>query len=335
MRTITASQLRELVPMQTAVELMKAAFAAYSRGETISPLRTPIEMPDGSGISLFMPAYVPPSSSNPAASGAKVVSVYAGNQERGLPTISAVVLLLDPETGLPRGLIEGAAMTALRTGAVSGAATDLMARGEATVLVVIGAGAQGVTQAAAVAAVRDLQRIMVVDRNRVTAESFAQRLRIWDPDAAGKVEIVDNAEDAVAHADIVCTATTSRTPVFEDSWLKAGTHVNAVGSFTPEMQEIPLATIKRARVVVDAVEAVLHETGDFIIPIERGELERSVVSVELGDLVDGKYAGRESDDEITFFKSVGNAIQDMIVAGYALDKADERDVGDRVDLQPD
>lgn len=335
MRTITASQLREMVPMRTAVELMKSAFAAYTRGETISPLRTPIQLPDGSGISLFMPAYMPPTEAAEAASGAKVVSVYPGNQERGLPTINALVLVLDPTTGVPRGLIEGAAMTSLRTGAVSGAATDLMAREDASVLTVFGAGAQGLTQTAAVAAVRQLSKILIVDVDADAARSFAERLRVWDEQAAQLVEVAESAEAATREADIVCTATTSTTPVFEDSWLTPGTHVNAVGSFTPEMQEIPVATILRARVVVDAVEAVLHETGDFLIPIERGELDRSALSVELGHLVDGVHPGRELVEEITFFKSVGNAIQDMIVSGYAVSRAEELGVGDEVSLQPD
>ncbi|MFW6074060.1 MAG: ornithine cyclodeaminase family protein [Chloroflexota bacterium] len=332
MRAITASELRDLVPMRDAVELMKAVFRQYTDGETISPLRTPISMPDGSGVSLFMPAYIPASESAPAASGAKVVSVYSGNLDAGLPTINSVVLLLDPTTGVPAGLIEGAAMTALRTGAVSGAATDLMARLESAKLLVFGAGAQGVTQAAAVAAIRDLDMIAVYDPNEQMAQSFAERLARWDADASRLVSAIASPKDVMQDVDIVCTATTSSTPVFEDTWVRPGTHISAVGSFQPTMQEIPVETIKRARVAVDAIEAVLEETGDFIIPIERGELSTDFLKIELGHLVAGSASGRDSADEITFFKSVGNAIQDMIVAGRAIDEARRRDVGFDVDL---
>lgn len=333
MRVLTAGQLRELVPMKVAVELMKQAFALYSAGETRSPLRTPVEAPDGSGVSLYMPAYVPATSSAPAASGAKVVSVYPGNSDAGLPTINAIVILLDPTTGVPEGLIEGAAMTALRTGAVSGAATDVMARADSTTLGIIGAGAQGVTQAAAVCAVRRIREIRVFDVNQTQLESFAERLSAWAPEVTATTVAARSAREVVEGADVVCTATTSSTPVFDDAWVGPGTHINAVGAFTPEMQEIPTELLLRARVVVDSVEAVLHEAGDFILPIERGELDRDAVFVELGNVVSGQLPGRESDEEVTFFKSVGNAIQDMIVAGRAVQEAKARNVGQVVDLQ--
>lgn len=332
MRTLTSHQLRELVPMRDAVELMKAAFESASAGQTISPLRTPIEMPDGSGVSLYMPAFVPATAGNPAGSGAKIVSVFQGNADRGLPTINAIVVMIDPETGLPIGIVEGGAMTALRTGAVSGAATDLLARANARTLTVIGAGVQGVTQAAAVAAVRDLDAIHVVDVNPDSAAGFAERLAVWDSNAASKVRVANSAADVLPESDIVCTATTSSTPVFENADISDGTHVNAVGAFTPQMQEIPADLLRRARVVVDQVEAVLHEAGDFIIPIERGEIDRSLVSEELGQIVSGDLPGRESDDAVTFFKSVGNAIQDMIVGAVALQRAEQRGVGESISL---
>jgi ornithine cyclodeaminase len=333
MRTLTASQLIELVPMRDAVELMKAVFARLSAGETLSPLRTSIEMPDGSGVSLYMPAYVPATDLAPAATGAKIVSVFGGNPERGLPTINAVVVMIDPTTGVPLGILEGAALTALRTGAVSGAATDLLARENSRVLTVIGTGAQGVTQAAAIAAVRDIERIHPIDLNPESVASFAQRLAGWDEHAAQAVTTDAELDEALAESDIVCTATTSSRPVFDDAQIRPGTHINAVGAFTPQMQEIPTGTLLRARIVVDEVEAALHEAGDLIQPIQRGELDRDAISTELGNLVNGTVAGRSADEDITFFKSVGNAIQDMIVGGLALQRARERDVGATIDLQ--
>lgn len=332
MLALRAEDIRRLVPMRQAIELMKQVFASYSRGETISPLRTPVNVPDGSGVVLFMPAFVPASGDAPAAAGVKVVSVFGGNRERGLPTINALVMTVDPATGVPTGLMEGAAVTALRTGAVSGAATDLMARPDARTLAVIGAGAQGVTQAAAVCTVRKIDEIRVFDLFPQSRESFADRLAAWLPEAMPRVVVASSAREAVEGADVICTATTSTSPVFEDAWLASGAHINGIGAYTPEMQEIPDATVARARIVVDAVEATLHEAGDLIQSIDRGAISRDAVKIELGQVAAGDVAGRESAEQITFFKSVGNAIQDMIVCGAALEAAASQGVGQTVDL---
>lgn len=333
MLALTAAEIRELVPMRNAIELMKSVFAANSRGQTISPLRTPVNMPDGSGVVLFMPAYVPASATAPAATGSKIVSVFAGNRELGIPTINAIVVMVDPATGQALGLLEGATITALRTGAVSGAATDLLARSDSRVLAIIGAGAQGVTQAAAVCAVRDIREIRVSDIGEAARASFAERLAVWAPELAGRVRPVTSARDAVEGADVICTATTATSAVFEDAWLKPGAHINGIGAYTPQMQEIPDATVARARIVVDAVEAVLHEAGDLIQPIERGVISAADIQIELGHVVDGITTGREIDTQITFFKSVGNAIQDMIVGSAALKAAEERGLGLRLALE--
>lgn len=332
MLALRAEDIRRLVPMRQAIELMKQVFAAYSRGETISPLRTPVNVPDGSGVVLFMPAFVPAGDDAPATTGVKVVSVFAGNRERGLPTINAMVVTVDPATGVPTGILEGATVTALRTGAVSGAATDLMARPESRVLAVIGAGAQGITQAAAVCAVRPIEEIRVYDLYPQSRESFAERLSAWLPHAMPRVVVTNGARPAVEGADVICTATTATSPVFEDDWLSPGVHINGIGAYTPEMQEIPDATVARARIVVDAVEAALHEAGDLIQSIDRGAIGRDAIAIELGAVAAGDVAGRESADQITFFKSVGNAIQDMIVCGAALQAAASQGVGQTIDL---
>jgi ornithine cyclodeaminase len=332
MLAIGARQLRELVPMPLAVELMKAVFAAYSEGRTVSPLRLPIQMPDGSGVTLYMPAYVPETGAAPAASGAKVVSVFTGNPQRNLPTINAVVVTVDPATGVPEGLLEGGTLTALRTGAVSGAATDLLARLDSTELAILGAGAQGVTQAAAVCAVRSIRAIRVYDVASASAASFSARLAGWDAAAAERVTVAESAEDAVSGADVICTATTSSRPVFDDAWLKPGAHVNGVGAYTPEMQELPAATVARARVVVDAVEAALHEAGDLIKPLNSGLVSVEHLSLELGHVASNPTLGRQDNHQITLFKSVGNAIQDLIVAGAALDRATAAGLGQTIDL---
>ena len=328
MLVLTRSEVRELVPMPEAIELMKTAFSELSAGRTVSPLRTVIPLPDREGDALFMPAYVPAMD----ALGLKSVNVFRRNPERGLPVIHAVVSLVDPETGQPLALMDGTYLTALRTGAVSGAAADLLARPESRVLAAIGAGAQGVTQIAAVCAVRPIERVIAADVNESALERLRQLLRNDWPDIEPRLETSTDSGAAVREADIVCTATTSHTPVFRDEDVRPGTHISAVGAYTPEMQELPAATVARATVVVDAVDAALSEAGDLIIPLRDGLVTREHFSRELGMVASGSAPGRTSKEEITLFKSVGNAVQDVVVAKRAVDRAREQGVGTEIEL---
>jgi len=327
MLVLTRSQIRELVPMPDAIELMKTAFTELSAGRTVSPLRTVISLDDREGDALFMPAYVPAMD----ALGLKTVSVFRRNPERGLPVIHAIVGLVDPQTGQPLAIMDGTFLTALRTGAVSGAAADLLARTDSRVLAAIGAGAQGVTQIAAVCAVRPIERVIAVDVSEAALERLRQTLRNDWPEIESRLETTTDAA-AVREADIICTATTSRTPVFQDADVRLGTHVSAVGAYTPEMQELPAATVARATVVVDAVEAALAEAGDLIIPLRDGLVSREHFARELGMVASGAAPARVSTDEITLFKSVGNAVQDVVVARRAVDRARERGLGTEIDL---
>jgi ornithine cyclodeaminase len=228
--------------------------------------------------------------------------------------------------------MDGTYLTALRTGAVSGAATDLLARPESSVLVAIGAGAQGTTQIAAVCAVRPIERVIAVDRDEAILGRLRENLaRDW-PEVIDRLETTTDAAAAVRQADVICTATTSRTPVFDDADVRPGTHINAVGAFTPEMQELPAETVMRATVVVDAVEAALAEAGDFIIPLNQGLVDRSKFERELGMVAAGTAPSRTSRDEITLFKSVGNAVQDVAVGRRAVDRARAEGVGIELDL---
>ena len=327
MLALSRAEIRQLVPMGEAVELMKVAFADLSAGKAQSPLRTVLDVAEHEGAALFMPAYVP----GGEALGVKVVSVFRQNPGKNLPLIHALVVIVDPETGQPLAILDGTYLTALRTGAVSGAATDLLARPDSKTLVVIGAGAQGVTQAAAVCAVRPIERIVAVDVSETTLGRYKDAIaRDW-PDLLDRLETTADS-GVVAEADIVCTATTSKTPVFDDARIRPGTHVNAVGAFTPEMQELPAATVARATVVVDAVEAALHEAGDLIIPLNDGLVGRDHFARELGMVASGSAPGRTSMDEVTLFKSVGNAVQDVVVGRRAVDRARELGVGTTIDL---
>lgn len=327
MLAFSRTDLRKLVPMADAVELMKLAFAELSAGRAVSPLRTVIPVKDHDGDALFMPAYVP----GAGALGLKVVDVFRKNAERGLPLIHAIVILSNPETGEPLAILDGSYLTALRTGAVSGAATDLLARPDSKTLVVIGAGVQGVTQAAAVCTVRPIERIVAVDMSDASLTRYRDSIeRDW-PDLAGRLE-TSNDSSVVAEADIICTATTSRKPVFDDALIRPGTHINAVGAYTPEMQELPAATVARATLVVDATVAALEEAGDLIIPLRDGLVGHDHFERELGMVVAGTAPGRTSPQEVTLFKSVGNAVQDVVVAKRAVDRATEQGAGTTIDL---
>jgi ornithine cyclodeaminase/alanine dehydrogenase-like protein (mu-crystallin family) len=326
MLVLTRNDIRQLVPMPDAIELMKLAFQELSAGRAESPLRSVVPVADGA-VTLLMPAYVPAAK----ALGFKVVSVFEGNRDKDLPTISAMVCLLDESTGALTAIMNGAYLTALRTGAVSGAATDLLARDDARNLVVIGAGAQGVTQAAAVAAVRPIEKITVVDLSEESLERYRRHIAEDWPDLLDRLEVTSDSS-VVAQADVICTATTSRKPVFADRDVKLGTHINAIGAFTPEMQELPEETVARATIVVDQVEAVLEEAGDFIIPIGKCTLDRNRIQRELGQIVAEEAPGRSTVDEITLFKSVGNAVQDVTVARRAVERAIETGAGQQVSI---
>jgi len=317
MLALSRSDVQRLVPMPEAIELMKIAFAELSAGRTNSPLRINIPVTGVRGDSLYMPGYVPAL----GALGLKVVSVFYDNPKLGLPVINAMVTLVDAETGVPMAIMDGTYLTALRTGAISGATTDLLARKDAKTLVAVGAGAQGATQIAAVCAVRPIERIIAVDVFPESLERLKGILaRDW-PNVVSRMEYSTDANAAVAQADVVCTATTSKTPVFDFAAVQPGTHINAVGSYTPEMQELPSDLVVNATLVVDATEAALHESGDLIIPLNQGLVAREHFTVELGMLVNGHNPGRTSNDEVTLFKSVGNAVQDVVVARRAYDKA--------------
>lgn len=323
MLALSRSDVRSLVPMDRAIGLVRVAFADLFAGRATAPIRTAIDVLPGLATTLVMPAFVPAAN----ALGVKVVSVFAGNPARGLPTITSVVCLIEPETGAPLAVMDGAYLTALRTGAVSGAATDLLARPDAASLALIGAGAQAVMQAVAVAAVRPLRRIVVVAREQRHLDRFRETMAEEWPNLAGMIETTTDVGRAVRDADVICAATTSSSPVFDDADVQPGTHINGVGSFTARMHEIPSETVARAILIVDQREAALEEAGDVIIPIQAGVITEAHIMGELGELVSGAGRGRQTASEITFFKSVGNAVQDMAVGRFAYDEALRRGFG--------
>lgn len=328
LRVLSQDDVRRAVSMAQAIEIVKGAFAQLSAGKAVVPIRTQLEIAQHEGVTLFMPAYLQESDDL----GVKIVSVFPRNLEGGLPTIHALVAVVDAETGCPAAVMDGTYLTALRTGAASGAATDLLARPDARVAAVFGAGAQGRTQLEAVCQVRDIEKAWVYDVNREAAERYAEEMRERGGRIPGDVIVASSPTEAVREADVLCTATTSKSPVFADADLKAGVHINAIGAFTPEMQEIPEETIKRARLVVDSRGACWAEAGDLIIPRQKGLISEDDIYAELGEIAAGTKRGRASDEEITFFKSVGNAVQDVSVARKVLEEANKLGLGLEVEL---
>ncbi len=313
--------------MPEAIAAMKRAYAQYSAGRAQLPLRSRISAASADGTVLFMPALL--EESNELA--IKLVSVFPGNAALELPTIHAVVTVIDPETGRPLALLEGASLTAIRTGAGSGAATELLARSDATRLGIFGSGVQARTQLEAVCAVRPIEAIGVYSPNRRHAERFADEMS-GSSVFEWQVTIAESPQELVARSEVICTATTSAIPVFNGADVLPGTHINAVGSFTSEMQEVDAETIRRSLVVVDSREAVLAEAGDLIVPLQRGEITEDHLHAELGELVNGTRAGRSDPDQITYFKSVGLAVQDAAAAGLALRRAEALGLGQLVEL---
>lgn len=328
MLLLSAADLRAALPMAETIAAMKRAFAALSDGRAEVPLRTRLRVPGAGGESLFMPAFVADRACEALA--VKIVSVFPQNAEQGLPTLHAAVLLLDPHTGRPTALLEGGMLTAIRTGAASGAATDLLARHDCRVAAIFGAGVQARTQLEAICTVRPIRTAWIYDRIPARIEPFVRELAGRRP-IPEDLRVAASTQEAVRDADVICTATTSVTPVFADADLKPGVHINGIGAYTPAMAEVPPETVKRALVVVDSRDAALVEAGDLIQPIQTGLISETHLHVELGELVLGRKPGRARADQITVFKSVGVAVQDAVAAQLALENAPRLGLGLQVE----
>ncbi|MHB8973015.1 MAG: ornithine cyclodeaminase family protein [Pirellulaceae bacterium] len=304
---LSAADVRRALPMSDAIAAMREAFLQFHAGQVNMPPRGRMDIDGQNGALLLMPCHV-------AAHGRvslKCLTVSQGNPARGLPLIHALLILTDALNGAPLAIMDGASVTAIRTGAVSGLATDFMARKDASVVALFGAGTQSRTQLEAVCAVRSIRAARVFDIARERKETFAREM---SEQLDVEVESVDTPARALRDADVVCTATTTHEPVFRDSELPPRVHINAVGAFSAEYAEVPSATVQRARIVVDHVAAALEEAGDLLRPLAAGLIDREHFSTELGQVISGDRPGRCNADEVTLFKSVGIAIQDLFAA---------------------
>lgn len=304
MRVIDSAELDAVLPMTTAIDALEAAFAAPELPET--PARTHLSV--GDGDLLMMP------SAGELGTGVKLVTVNSSNPSRGLPLIHGAYALFAPNTLELVGIIEGSSLTGLRTAAVSGLATRHMARRDSSRLVLFGAGVQSHTHLDAMCAVLPIEEVTVVSRTHGPAEALVERAR------SAKLQAEVGEPDAVAAADIVCTCTSSPDPVFDGSRLPDGTHVNAVGAFTPQTRELDDDVARRARFGVELRSAAMAEAGDILIPLEAGVIDTSSVVAELPEIVRGARV-RQNHSDVTVFKSVGVALEDLVLARAAFDAA--------------
>jgi ornithine cyclodeaminase len=327
-KIFSAEEIRRLISMPEAIEIVKEAFIQLSAKKAQCPVRTSLRINEEGNVALIMPAFLEKN----RALGTKLVTVFPLNQRKGLPSTQALVLLVDAENGTPQAIYEGTFLTRLRTGAATGAATQMLSRPDSQTLALFGAGGQALFQILAVLAVREIKEIRIFDLSIPQMESLL--VELTQSLGARQPRIVKSLspEEALVGADIIVTATTSFTPVFPGSRLPAGAHINAIGAFKPEMQEVDEETIRRARIFVDSMETCLEEAGDLIIPLEKGLIRREDIQGEIGEVASGKKMGRKTRQEITYFKSVGSAIQDISVAQAIFRKSQENDTGIKIEL---
>jgi alanine dehydrogenase len=317
---LSEEDVRIVLSMDDVISAMRTALGQFSMRAVEQPLRTVIEVGLQKAAFGVMPAYIRHSS----ALGAKLVTVFSSNAGAGLPTHLATIVLFDSMTGELRAIVDGRFITEVRTGAVSAVSTDLLANRDAHMLAVIGSGVQARSHVDAIRRVRDVQAIRAwsPDRNRLAA--FVREMQ---PRTGGSVTACESAREAVDGADIVVLATSAREPIVRSEWIGDGTHICAVGACRPDQREMDTALVARGRLFVDSRIGVLAEAGDVLLPMREGAFDERHIAGELGEVVTGTIPGRRSAAEITIFKSLGMAVEDVAAAHLAYEKAAERGLG--------
>jgi ornithine cyclodeaminase/alanine dehydrogenase-like protein (mu-crystallin family) len=308
-RIISDKEVRDQITMATAISIMRDAFVQISKRTAQVPIRNALDASNNNGRVLFMPAYSP----GFHLFGLKMVSVFPENAQNNIPSIQGKMLVMDDQTGTPLGLIDAEYLTSLRTGAASGLATDLLALPEARVLAIFGTGAQSKTQVNAVLEVRKIKKVIVFGSSKDKSKQFCQYI-----EREHQVSSLVGDLKSLKEADVICTATTSTHPLFSSHQIKSGVHINGVGSYKPTIREIPSEVVQKSLLVVDHRESALSEAGDIIIPIQEGVIDAQSIHAELGEILIGAKKGRLNSEQITMFKSVGNAVQDLAMAAHLL-----------------
>jgi ornithine cyclodeaminase/alanine dehydrogenase len=334
MLILSETDLRSVLTMREVIDAVERGFGALGSGDAFAPERLQLPVPDREAVLLEMPASLraaSPGDSGVERSGGlgtKIVAFFPQNSRLALDVVQAVYILFDPKTGIPLALMEGRFITAIRTAATSAVATRHMATAGPKHLAVFGAGVQARFHLEAMIAVATIERVTIVERAPAKAHELAEHVRRRHSISCQ----VSPADDAASQADLICTCTTSLLPLFDGGLIKPGTHVNAVGAFNPTSRELDTETVRRSRVIVDAESAAGREAGEILIPIAEGAIGSAHVRGTLAEVVSGRVAGRESDREITLFKSCGLAIEDLVTAQLAYDRAFSSGIGTRVEL---
>jgi ornithine cyclodeaminase/alanine dehydrogenase-like protein (mu-crystallin family) len=324
MLVLSEAEVDHVLPVSEAIDLVRDAYIAYSRGEVICPQRLPLPLLPAGAVLLSMPAF-----DGHQYAGVKVVAIQPENVPRHLPIVRATYLLFDASTCETLAVMAATRLTAIRTGAAGGVAAELLARRDADTLAIIGTGAQAATQLMAAIAVRPIRDVWVYSRDSVQVSAFIERMA---PLVNVRLHQAISGTEAVRRAAIVVTATNSSTPVFEDHAIGNGTHITAVGAFTSAMQEVPDVTLARAALYVDSLDAAMHEAGELAGPLSRGVFGKDHIRGEIGALAEERIPGRVSADAVTVFKSVGLAAQDLACAAAVFRRAEAAGLGVRATL---
>jgi ornithine cyclodeaminase len=325
-------RITSLLPMHECISVMEQMFRSLAKGDCLQPLRSLMWLPDQSGLLGMMPGYasnagasvLPGGPSNPAILGIKIITIFHANHSAGLPSHQGLVILFDATNGTPLALLDAAEITAIRTAAASAVATRLLSRPDAARLAILGTGEQAERHIESIALVRKLTDITVWGRNQPRAEDLVHRLQ---PHYDVKFTVADTVQQAVSNADIICTVTASRTPILQGAWLPAGAHINAVGSCTPSTRELDTAAVVRSRLFTDRYESLFREAGEFLIPKSEGLISDTDVQGEIGEVLMETRPGRYHPDEITLFKSLGIAAEDLFAARHVYDRCNAERTG--------
>jgi alanine dehydrogenase len=324
MRLLNRADVEQLLGLDECRKAMAEVMVELSSGRTMQPPRTVLAYHESRNSALFMPAVL----TDPAVLGVKVVTIHPGNRSAAIPTHHGALILFDSRNGRPRALLEGSSITAIRTAAVSAVATHLMALPGASVLALLGSGVQARSHLRALMRVRPITEVRVWSRHERSRERFLR----WAGDLDGvEIKATETAEEAVRGAEILCTVTGASRPIVEAAWVKPGAHINAVGASTITARELDGPTVAGARLVVDQRQAALSEAGDILLAISEGLMTPANIDAELGQVAAGRVPGRNDDLEVTVFKSVGLAVQDLAAAELVLRKAEAQDVGTEIE----
>jgi alanine dehydrogenase len=324
-RLLNEQQVHSLLPMADLIAAMESALAKFSAREVLQPVRSVLSVGPTKAYFGLMPAYVPA----PASLGAKLVTVFGENHKKNLPSHLATILLLDPETGALLAMMDGRYITEARTAAVSAVSTRFLSRPDAATLAIIGSGVQARSHLEAYQQVRQLKEVRIWSPRPQSREQFVDDM---SPRFGMPIVAADSAEAAVRGADLIVLVTSSPTPVIDDAWVSEGAHVVCVGACRPTQQEMPPQLVKRSRLYVDSREAALVESGDVVMNIQAGLFDASHLRGEIGELVLGRVQGRSTSKDITVFKSLGMAVEDVVAADLVFRRAVESGAGTELTL---